>query len=116
MLSTELIDNTHDRVAVGRRRRSAEESPDAALIDRTTQLPRCGAAIHLTPTRRKRKNKDGDYTRNTFQGRCMICRQKTIYQCSQCKDESVEKDVGWLCHTMHGKMCFVEHTSTSHEE
>jgi Transposase IS4 len=117
-LATELIDNTYDRTRFRRRRTNMgdAESPDAEFFHPQTQQPRCGASIHLTPTRRKRKNRQGEFTRNTFQGRCMICRQKTQYQCSFCKDENTETDVGWLCHTKNGKTCFVDHIAEMHRE
>jgi hypothetical protein len=114
-LATELIDNTFDYVAP-RNNGVAATDNHAELIDRRTNLPRSGTAIHLTPTKRKRKKKDGSWTQNTFQARCHICRSKTIYQCSRCKDESDGIDEGWLCHTAKGKRCFLDHLSEKHGE
>jgi hypothetical protein len=114
-LATELIDNCFDR-ATDNRRRQQSSPTDCELIDHRTNLPRSGTSIHLTPTKRKRKNKDGDFTSYTFQGRCMVCKQKTRFQCSRCKDEATDKDEGWLCHTVNGKMCFVEHLREYHIE
>ena len=115
-MATELIDNSYDRVAEARRRSGNGSPTEVDLLDPTTNLPRSGLDIHLTPTKRKRKNLEGEFTNRSFQGRCMECKQKTRFQCSRCKDDSIEKDRGWLCSTWKGKMCFVEHLEKHHKE
>ena len=118
LLAEELIDNTYDYIG-GQRRRVATPpagAVDNAAIDQRTGAPRSGTDVHLTPTKRKRKNQMGQPTRNSFQGRCSICQQKTIYQCSKCKDEQDDKDVGWLCHTASLRMCFPQHLCKVHAD
>lgn len=115
-LAEELIDNSYDYI--GGQRRHVATPPtvpvDSSVIDQRTGAPRSGTDVHLTPTKRKRKNQLGQVTRNSFQGRCCICQQKTIYQCSKCKDDQLDKDEGWLCHTASLRMCFPQHLCKVH--
>jgi hypothetical protein len=115
-LAAELIDNKYDHI--GSRRQHAAGSPDGSfdsnLIDNRTGEPRSGIDAHLSPTKRRRKNKWGRETANTFQGRCTVCRSKTIYQCSVCIDSQPNCDKAWLCHTKSGKLCFPQHMSDKH--
>jgi hypothetical protein len=112
-LAAELIDNNFDNVGGQRRRRNADDSAyDCAVIDSRTGEARSGIDIHLTPTKLKRKDKHGNFTNKTFQGRCRVCSEKTTHQCSQCRDEST--DPSWICHTSKGKMCFPTHLTKVH--
>jgi hypothetical protein len=116
-LAAELIDNTYDQVGGTGARRSfgmddtAEGSP--AVCHRTGG-PRAGVSAHLTPTKRRIKDKEGCLTPNSFQGRCRVCKKKTTYQCSVCKDDPDIHDEGWICHTKKGQMCFPTHITQSH--
>ena len=49
-----------------------------------------------------------------FQGRCMVCKLKTIYQCSQCSDNKNIAHDGWCCHFKTGRSCYVEHCNKTH--
>jgi hypothetical protein len=109
-LAAELIDNNF---------RNADDSlhDSAATIDsRTGEAPSI-VGIHLKQTTLKRKNKDGNYTARTFQGRCRICGQKTTHQCSQCTDFNCEQgnNNAWICHTSKRKMCFPTHLTKVHD-
>ena len=125
-LATELIENNFDRVggvarAVRNRRRDVDdgELECSELIDPITLQPRSGTSTRLTPTKRKRKNKDGEYTNNTYQGRCLICKDKTIYQCSLCRDNAPydkKNSVGFICYTSKGALCFIHHLKDKHPE
>ena len=121
-LATELIDNNFDRIG-GIRRFSREESNIPVVVaecfDATTMLPRSGISTHLTPTKRRRRTKDGEYTSFTFQGHCIICGNKTRYQCSKCRDGAhlFQKDnIGYLCHTQNGKLCFMHHLQDNYPD
>ena len=45
--------------------------------------PRPGMFAHLTPNKNKTKQKDGNFTNQSKQGYCAICKSKYIYSCSQ---------------------------------
>jgi hypothetical protein len=75
-LAAELIDNNYDQVHRSTRQCDAgspEGSYDSSVIDTRTGEPRSGIYAHLSPTKRRRKNKWGIKTTNTFQGRCEVC-------------------------------------------
>ena len=121
-LSEELIDNNYEEVARRRRRIREEEhgsdndsvNDDLPVLSRTGHV-RAGVHIHLTPTKRMRKKKDGSVMTDRLQGRCMICQKKTTYLCSECID--VDNECGktpWLCHTKHGQECFACHYDFVH--
>ena len=120
-LASELIDNCYDRRS-GIDREARQQQHQSALnelIDAHTMQPRAGTGIHITPTKRKRRNKEGEYTSNTFQGRCLVCSEKTIYQCSKCVDDALAVDkerVAYVCFTNTGKMCFMNHVCEHHAE
>jgi hypothetical protein len=84
------------------------------LLARGSLAPRSGLAAHLTPTKRKRKQKDGTETNYLLQGQCCVCTQKTTSCCSQCLDESIGGKEVWICGTKKGKMCYVRHMHNVH--
>jgi hypothetical protein len=94
-LAAESIENNCDQVR-GRIRQhdagSSEGSYDSSLIDTRTGEPRSRIYAHLSPTKCRRKNKWGMETANIFQGRCAVCRAKTIHQCSVCIDSQPSSD------------------------
>jgi hypothetical protein len=121
-LAEELIDNTYDAVGgTGACRHSSgnldgvEGSP--ARYDATTGEPRADLFAHLTPTKKKRKIKDGTTTNQTKQGYCSECKGNAKYNCSLCLDENPndEKKQKWLCHTETGRDCFAKHMSSCHD-
>ena len=91
-------------------------SPD--LVDRRTGAGRSGIMAHLTPTKKKRKTKEGGLTNHSLQGRCRMCGLKTRYVCSTCNDEHEEQEglsaIQWICHTETQRMCFPEHVAEHH--
>ena len=98
----------------------SEVSPSRILINDLGTSPliqndgssRCGLLIHLTPTKRKRKEKKGKISENSFQGRCSLCGCKTTWCCSKCEDdESLGKSI-FICHPKSKRMCFAEHVET----
>jgi Transposase IS4 len=95
-LAAELIDNTYDHVAGPRRidtqrlDGSVSRRPDTislsdgstisgmtpnhlpGLFDVNTNRPRAGIDLHVTPTTKKRKNRQGEEISGKKQGRCVI--------------------------------------------
>jgi hypothetical protein len=117
LLAEELIDNTFD--SPRRRTRHSEGVSDTSpVLNRSTGMARAGVGAHLTPTKRKRKTKDGQETKHKLQGRCMICSVKTSYLCSACNDDVEAPDITgrtpWVCHSETGRTCFAEHYNEHH--
>jgi hypothetical protein len=112
-LAKELVDNQYN--SVGSRKVGRDElDKDSPTISRTGE-PQCGLSAHLTPTKRKRKNKDGTIKNQRQQGRCLVCSKKTTYVCSVCKDvETIESKEPWICYTTGGKLCFAQHLTALH--
>ena len=115
-LAEEMIDNTLDGVTIRCSARTvATANPVALHVDGT---PRCGIAAHLTPTKLKRRKKDGALTPYTLQGNCMVCKKKTTWTCSQCIDDDIdgrwESKQPWLCSSSSGRVCFGTHLTEVH--
>ena len=113
-LAEELIDNTYDAGSTPMRntRQASQQvqelqnmSPAMARIQEGQAVS--GLAAHLTPTKKRRRG-----TNHMQQNRCAICRKKTIYVCSQCRDSS-NCEVG-ICHSKTGRPCFNEHVTQMH--
>lgn len=123
-LAEELIDNTYDQVGGAsstRTRSSTTTSPE--IVNKATGAGKSGIYTHLTPTKRKRKTKDGVFTNHSLQGRCRMCGLKTRYVCSTCNDDlqvhhgetpNQTSAVQWICHTETDRMCFPEHVTEKH--
>ena len=99
-LAEEMIDNTYDRLmmrsAEGRRRNIVDSDDetfddDNLLFVRINSAPRCGISLHVTPTKEKRKKRDGTKTQYLLQGECNLCRKKTTHMCSDCEDTNAVK-------------------------
>ena len=85
LLAEELIDNSIDTINLQMRTRTDDESGAIATVDGT---PQSGIGAHLTPTKRRRKNKAGEAIAGQRQGRCKVCKTgKTTLQCSICREE-----------------------------
>jgi hypothetical protein len=112
LLAEELIDNRYDSIGSGQRVQNRRDDPELLLDD--AGLPRCGVYAHLTPTKKKKRKKDGTLTTFTLQGRCKVCRDKTMFICSMCKDDNNIDGETWLCWTNKGKMCFSQHMQEFH--
>jgi hypothetical protein len=84
-------------------------------LSKITGEPRSGIGAHLTPTKKRRKNKNGIVSGNRLQGRCLMCSKKSTHVCSLCKDnEQPGGKEPWLCYTKNGKLCFANHMVTFH--
>jgi hypothetical protein len=108
-----MVDNQYN--SVGSRKVGRDElDKDSPTISRTGE-PQCGLSAHLTPTKRKRKNKDGTIKNQRQHGRCLVCSKKTPYVCSVCKDvETIESKEPWIFYTTGGQLCFSQHLTTLH--
>jgi hypothetical protein len=114
-LAEELIDNNYDSVGRrGNRENATDAGPQLVTVN---GLARCGIEAHLSPTKRRRIEK-GVTTNGLYQGKCRICKKKTVFVCSACKDANEDgilhgKEV-WLCMNKQGETCFIDHLSDKH--
>ena len=76
-LAVEMIDNTYDRFMIrhaeGRRRTIVDYDDDYIddenpLFGQINGAPRCVIALHVTPTKKRRKKSDGTETKYLLQG------------------------------------------------
>ena len=113
-LAEELIDNKYDDAGSARNvvRNPLEVMGSPLMAKDGTS--RCGLSVHVTPTKRKRKRKDGSETIQLLQGSCRVCKIKTTHVCSACNDEAdIKKDM-WICHPKTTRLCFAAHVDVSH--
>jgi len=104
-LAEEMIDNTYDLTAT--RARSSQEPQD--MITPLRPSP------YLTPTKRKRRRKDGTETSLTMQGDCKVCAKSTTWLCKSCKVENPYGAEPWICHGKNGgRDCFYNHCMENH--
>ena len=77
-----MMDNTYDRFmmqSAEKRRGTISDSEDETFDDenplfgRINGDPRCGIALHVTPTKKRRNKRDGKETQNLLQGECKVC-------------------------------------------
>ena len=116
-LAEELIDNSYDEPNSTRGQNRGNRSQSESMFDNATGMARSGVSAHLTPTKKRRKTRDGNFTNHAKQGYCDECGRKTKWNCSKCMDEKephMEKDI-WLCHTETGRTCFADHMAKTHE-
>jgi hypothetical protein len=116
-LATELIDNTYDVPATRLAQMEDETFVEReALLDPETNTARSGISIHLTPTRVKKRKRDGTETNHSSQRRCFVCKMKTKFQCSLCKDRNNKACKSIFCHSDTGRACFMVHVEQNHAE
>jgi hypothetical protein len=118
LIADELIDNKDNNLLRYSARASQQQNEDdSSTISGLTSasgLPRCGVHSHLTPTKRKRRRKDGSMTTSLLQGRCVECGPKSTYLCSECVDDKIGGRKAWCCHTKNGKICYPTHVHKVH--
>ena len=90
LLAEEMIDNQHDQVR-GRRSMDMDMMGNPDLVTADGHM-RSGISAHLTPTKKKRKSKDGSSSACMLQGRCTVCHMKTTQVCSECQDENCDEN------------------------
>jgi hypothetical protein len=114
LLAEVMINNTHD--LCGRRHLPNSITGSPELITPNGHM-RCGISVHLTPTKRKRKTKDGKDTLYMQQGRCNVCGMKTTMVCSECQDEKMGDKLAaetWICKPTTSRTCFASDMANSH--
>ena len=96
-----MIDNTYDRFMMGSaegRRRTIVDSDEETFDDknplfgRINGAPRFGIALHVTPTKKRRKKRDGTETQYLLQGECKVFQKKTTYACLDFADTDAVKN------------------------
>ena len=91
-VAEELIDNNIDS-RPQQRRNSGEDGSDSnhkSPVMTCTGRVHAGVSCHLTPTKRRRRTRDGVLTAQRLQGRCIECGKKTTCLCSACMDKDDE--------------------------
>jgi hypothetical protein len=119
-LAKELIDNKYDSVGPGSGRRNRTQDAQEArnrMMMSNNGLPTCGYGPHITPTKRRRINK-GVVTKSLHQGKCRVCKKKTTFVCSVCKEENEDNaqhgKETWICMNKQGQTCFSDHVTNEH--
>jgi hypothetical protein len=111
-LAEELIDNNYDTVGRGSETRRSTRMMRANGRGRPKVIQ-----AHLTPTKRRRIEK-GVMVKGLYQGKCRVCKKKTIFVCSACSGENDDSALHgkemWLCMNKNGETCFIQHLSTAH--
>ena len=111
----EMINNTYDRFMM----RSAEETrmtivdsddkkfdDNKPLFGRINGPPICGIALHMTPTKKRRKKRNGTETEYSLQGEYKVYQKKTTHVCLNCADTDVVKNKMLVCHSKKNRSCF----------
>ena len=122
-LAEEMIDNTYDRLMIQhekRRRRTIVDSADYVddknpLFGRINGAPRCGIALHVTPTKKSRKKRDGAETQYLLQGECKVFQKKTTHVCSDCADTDEVRNEIWVCHPKTNRPFFSQNVHSTHD-
>ena len=57
--------------------------------------PRCGITLHITPTKKRRKKRDGAENKYLLQGKCKVFYKKTTHVCSESADRDAVKNEMW---------------------
>ena len=123
-LAEEIIDDTYDRFVVrsaeGMRRNIVDSNDetfddDNPLFGRNNGAPICVIAIHVTPTKKRRKKRDGKETQYLLQGGCKVCWKKTTHVCLDCADTDAVKNEMWVCHPKTNRSCFVQHVHSTND-
>ena len=116
-LATNLIDNSYDRFGLRARLNLGESISPSLLRDARTGAVRCGVDHHVTPTKRRKRKRNGEITSHALQGHCIVCRKSTKYLCSTCNDVIERGGQGrcpWICNPATGRVCFETHTEQEH--
>ena len=69
---------------------------DNPLFGRINGDTRCVIALHLTPTKKRRKKRDGTETQYLLQSECKICWRKTTHVCLNFADTNAVKNEIWV--------------------
>ena len=120
----EMMDKTYDRFmmrSADRRGRNIVDSDEKTFDDKHPMFgringdPRCGIALHVTPTKNMRKKRYWTETQYLLQGECKVCCKKTTHVCSDCTDTNVVKNEIWVFHHKTHRSYFSQHVHITHE-
>ena len=81
------------------RRRTIVYSDDETFDDNNPLFgqfngaPRCGIAIHVTPTKKTRNKSDGTDTQYLLQGKCKVLQKNMTHVCLDCADTDAVKNM-----------------------
>ena len=94
-----------------RRRRTIFDSDDYVddknpLFGRINGAPRCGIALHVTPTKKRRNKRDGAETQYLFQSECKVFQNKTTRVFLDCADTDEARNEIWFCHPKTNRQFF----------
>jgi hypothetical protein len=103
-LALELIDNNFD--SVGLRARTVQGSMDSVLTPSSILGP------HATPTKRRKKTRDGAEISLRAKKDCCECGKRTTKVFTQCRDESAREV--FVCDSSKGRVCFSSHMRSKH--
>lgn len=103
-LATELIRNRFDDT--GLRCRDGWEPMVPKMV------PRSGTAAHLTPTKKRRRDRDGNFRSGRLQKKCKLCAKKSKWVCSSCLDDADRES--FICHSQTERDCFKKHLNKCH--
>jgi hypothetical protein len=108
-LASALIENRWDGTSLRERKIQRQEGIAG------TERPRSGLSANLTPTKRKRKNKEGETLPYTLFGNCCECkRMKSLFLCSVCYDVDGFVCRVFPCHSSTGRSCFEKYIQHTH--
>ena len=119
-----MIDNTYDKFMIRSSegiRRKIVDSDDEYVNDDNPMFrwingaPRCVIALHVTPTKNIRKNRDGTETQYFLQGKCKVFQKNKTHVCSDCANTYVVKNEIWFCHPKTNRSCFAQHVYSTHD-
>lgn len=106
-LSEELIENSWDQGISSSASNRAESSADI--------MPTFGIGSHLTPTKKRRRNREGDLTNFRAQRACFFCKAKGCTNvCSTCRYDDGLGEV-FLCSAKKSN-CFALHCNEKHRQ
>ena len=103
-----------------RRRRTIIDSADYfddknPLFGRINGALRCGIDLHVTPTKKHKKKRDGAETQYLLQGESKVFRKKTTRVCSYCADTDEARNEIWLCNPKTNRPFFSQNVHSTHD-
>ena len=122
-LSEEMMYNTYNRFMMrsedGRRRNIVDYDDKTfyyynPLFVRINGVPRCVIYLHVTPTKNRRKKKDGTETQYLLQGESKVFRKKTTHVCSYCVDTNAVQNEMWVYRLRKTVPVFAHHVHSTH--
>jgi hypothetical protein len=102
-LALEPSDNDFD--SIGLRARGGNSVPSQLT-------PTSGIGPHATPTKKRKRDKEGQEKPSRAQRNCVVCGGRTTKVCSSCREEG--RDEVFVCDSSKGRVCFSSHVRSMH--